>query len=549
MRATLETAPSENHDSYMNRLDYLSPAEQQAEMMAEKERYFSLYSNEVEEEMYKGEIASSCRHDSFYLLFYISEEKLKRELANSNQVPFSYDDVNPKEIPTVPPEPDDNDSTPFTPSVKLDLPVDMEIPPTLKLNQIIEKTAKFIASQGPQMEILLKTKQASNPQFDFLNHNGQYNSYYKHILGMMKAATYPWKEVEVKSEENSQDAVDYRIKSSSPTPPLSAIVIPKMVFKPSADCTYTQLISKITKAPIAEIEKQKKQENETENATNGSAAVEVKKPLFGLVHYSSDSESEEEEEEKVKYTGVIPPSELQLVIDKTAIYVAKNGVDFEETLRKKSDVRFQFLDAGSEYHEYYIFKVNESRGPTALKLPPHEEPTKVSKAPPAPVCFSIKPKEEKSPLKPTVLQLQITSSDDENKEKSPIASEPPRITSVEEELELQVDAMNAEREEKAAKEKLTDKLMSAAREKLGMFPKEKMLQIERKKKAMMFINQMKESNGNSKNGSGKDDEIHSVGDSDDSVKSIPIASSSSAPSKSTRSRSRFVVCSLTHVIA
>lgn len=55
MRATLETAPTESHDSYMNRLDYLSPAEQQAEMMAEKERYFSLYTNEVEEEMYKGE--------------------------------------------------------------------------------------------------------------------------------------------------------------------------------------------------------------------------------------------------------------------------------------------------------------------------------------------------------------------------------------------------------------------------------------------------------------------------------------------------------------
>jgi hypothetical protein len=55
VRATLETAPSENYDSYMNRMDYLSPAEQQAEMMAEKERYFSLYTNEVEEELYKGE--------------------------------------------------------------------------------------------------------------------------------------------------------------------------------------------------------------------------------------------------------------------------------------------------------------------------------------------------------------------------------------------------------------------------------------------------------------------------------------------------------------
>jgi hypothetical protein len=148
--------------------------------------------------------------------------------------------------------------------VKLDLPADMEIPPSLKLNQIIEKTAKFISSQGPQMEILLKTKQAGNPQFDFLNHNGQYNSYYKHIQSMMKAGTYPWPEESEKSDENSQDTEEYNTNVSSPAPTTSTIVIPKMVFKPSADCAYTQLISKITKAPIAEIEKQKKQETETE---------------------------------------------------------------------------------------------------------------------------------------------------------------------------------------------------------------------------------------------------------------------------------------------
>lgn len=54
MRATLEAAPVEPHE-YINRLEGLTPAEQQAEMMAEKERYHSLYINEVEEEMYKGE--------------------------------------------------------------------------------------------------------------------------------------------------------------------------------------------------------------------------------------------------------------------------------------------------------------------------------------------------------------------------------------------------------------------------------------------------------------------------------------------------------------
>lgn len=426
------------------------------------------------------------------------EEQQKRDQASNHQVPFNYeDDIGPKESVELQ-EPEENDTTPFIPSVKLDLPVDMQIPPTLKLNQIIEKTAKFISSQGIQMEILLKTKQASNPQFNFLNHDGQLNSYYKHVLGMMKAGTYPWQEILDKSGENSQDSEDFNnlngtTEHSVPAP--VTVVIPKLKFKPSADCAYTQLISKITKAPIAEIEKQQREETKShENGATSSvpcATDIVKKPsgLMGLVHYSSDSESDEEEEKVIVYAGPMPPSELQLVIDKTAMYVAKNGVDFEETLRKKKDARFEFLDKPSEFHQYYIFKVNESRGTSQPLFEEKEKAKEEVKLPPAPVCFSIKPKEDKAPLKPTILQA---SSDDENKEKVlPQVPTPPRITSVEEELEMQVDAMNAEREEKQAKEKLNDKLLNAAREKLGMLPKEKMLQIERKKKALMFINQIK----------------------------------------------------------
>lgn len=468
------------------------------------------------------------------------------------------------------PDPEENDTTPFTPSVRLDLPVDMEIPTTLKLNQIIEKTAKFISSQGTQMEILLKTKQASNPQFNFLNHDGQYNSYYKHIMAMMRAGNYPWEDTIDKSEENSQDSEDTKETNgtSSLPAPLNAIVIPKMIFKPSADCAYTQLISRITKAPISEIEKQVKLDNQQHENGNASATVAVvNKPsgLVGLVHYSSDSESEEEIETPptLVYSGILPPSELQLVIDKTALYVAKNGTDFEETLRKKQDARFQFLELTNEFHEYYMFKVNEGRithnllpvittKPSVDEAKPKEE-EKVPKPPAAPVCFSIKAKEEKPQLKTPI--LLIASSDDETK--MPATPDPPKIVSlVEEELERQVDAMNSEREEKLAKERLNDKLVNAAREKLGMLPKEKILQIERKKKALMFINQIKGEIFSNTNGqpfgnslangveeADKEDEIinltHYGDDSDDSVKSIPMTTSP-AHVVSRRSRSRSV---------
>lgn len=39
---------------YQNRLEGLTAAEQKAEQLCEEERYYSLYNNEVEEEMYQG---------------------------------------------------------------------------------------------------------------------------------------------------------------------------------------------------------------------------------------------------------------------------------------------------------------------------------------------------------------------------------------------------------------------------------------------------------------------------------------------------------------
>lgn len=115
---------------------------------------------------------------------------MKREQTEMySQVAFSYDAIGPQESSATTAaiqEPEESDLTPFTPSVRLDLPADMEFPTTLKLNQIIEKTAKFISSQGLQMEILLKTKQASNPQFNFFNIDGKYNGYYKvRLIGVV----------------------------------------------------------------------------------------------------------------------------------------------------------------------------------------------------------------------------------------------------------------------------------------------------------------------------------------------------------------------------
>lgn len=56
VRATIsDITPYETSSTVgINRFDGLSESEKQAEMLAEEERYYSLYRNEVEEELYKG---------------------------------------------------------------------------------------------------------------------------------------------------------------------------------------------------------------------------------------------------------------------------------------------------------------------------------------------------------------------------------------------------------------------------------------------------------------------------------------------------------------
>ena len=55
---------------------------------------------------------------------------------------------------------------------------------------MIEKTASFVSTSGLQMEIVLKTKQAKNSQFDFLKYDHYLNPYYRHLIIMIKTGKY-----------------------------------------------------------------------------------------------------------------------------------------------------------------------------------------------------------------------------------------------------------------------------------------------------------------------------------------------------------------------
>ncbi|XP_024061515.1 splicing factor, suppressor of white-apricot homolog isoform X3 [Terrapene carolina triunguis] len=244
-----------------------------------------------------------------------------------------------------------------------------------------------------------------------------------------------------------------------------------------------------------------------------------------------------------------PPPDIQPVIDKLAEYVARNGIKFETSVRAKNDLRFEFLQPWHQYNPYYEFKkqfflqkessdssqgvslsedvpadtASDTQGETQF-LDDHtsedasemgapgirkDSPVsktisdgKLVKASFAPISFAIKAKEnDLLPLEKNRVKLDDDSDEEEEegKEGQENASSSSNInptlaapcTAVE---EKKPQLTQEELEAKQAKQKLEDRLAAAAREKLAQASKEskeKQLQAERKRKAALFLQTLK----------------------------------------------------------
>lgn len=244
-----------------------------------------------------------------------------------------------------------------------------------------------------------------------------------------------------------------------------------------------------------------------------------------------------------------PPPDIQPVIDKLAEYVARNGLKFETSVRAKNDQRFEFLQPWHQYNAYYEFKKqlflqkeggeNTQAVSAPEEAPAESAPEKVSdvgedsvsedtadmggrgsaggkkeasssktvtdgklvKASFAPISFAIKAKEnDLLPLEKNRVKLDDDSDDDEESKEgqescssaantNPAAA-PPCVVVEEKRPQLTQEELEA----KQAKQKLEDRLAAAAREKLAQASKEskeKQLQAERKRKAALFLQTLK----------------------------------------------------------
>ncbi|XP_077398360.1 splicing factor, suppressor of white-apricot homolog isoform X2 [Vanacampus margaritifer] len=204
-----------------------------------------------------------------------------------------------------------------------------------------------------------------------------------------------------------------------------------------------------------------------------------------------------------------PPVDIQAVIDKLAEYVVRNGLKFESSVRAKNDPRFDFLQSWHQYNTYYEYKKNYFMQKEGKSLPEMGEgenlhldesgsDSKTNKASFAPICFAIKPKEtEMLPLEKNRVRLDDDSDEDKLLESERlqgvvgdgselVEKQPPPVSAPEEKRCLSLQELEA----KQAKQKLEDRLAAAAREKLAQAckeSKEKQLQAERKRKAALFL--------------------------------------------------------------
>ncbi|XP_003792924.1 splicing factor, suppressor of white-apricot homolog isoform X2 [Otolemur garnettii] len=191
--------------STWNRDYQLSEEEARIDALCDEERYLALHTDLLEEE---------ARQEEEY-------KRLSEALAEDgsyNAVGFTYgsDYYDPSE-PTEEEEPSkqreknetenlEENEEPFIAPLGLNVPSDVELPPTAKMHAIIERTANFVCKQGAQFEIMLKAKQARNSQFDFLRFDHYLNPYYKFIQKAMKEGRYTVL-AENKTEEKKKSGV------------------------------------------------------------------------------------------------------------------------------------------------------------------------------------------------------------------------------------------------------------------------------------------------------------------------------------------------------
>ncbi|GIY09619.1 hypothetical protein CEXT_122111 [Caerostris extrusa] len=305
------------------------------EKMCDEERYRSLRSDVSEELLYQ-------------------EEELKRLRAAVasdgayHEIAFTYDDPETDKYVEPPPKVEEPEDELYEVPGGLTVPKGMEVPSNMKIHTIIEKTAVFVSQQGGQMEIIIKMKQGTNPLFAFMNLDNPLYPYYKHLVKVIKSGAYKPIPTERKTKSEDEDDDGHYLHPSLMSGRQEDVLkVPNLNFRRSHDDSYSVL--------VRNLQQHRKDDTASPQQDSGNNSNEESENTT-----SSDEENSELKQNSEAFELIIipPPPDLQPVIDKMAVYVAKNGEDFETIVKSKKDGRFEFLNPQHKYYQYYIKQRN-----------------------------------------------------------------------------------------------------------------------------------------------------------------------------------------------
>ncbi|RCN43862.1 surp module [Ancylostoma caninum] len=328
----------------------------------------------------------------------------------------------------------DSESEPFEPPPGIKLPLGLAVPDNQKQNHIIERTALFVVTKGPQMEIVIKAKQRNNTeQFGFLEFDHVLHPYYKYLSKLIREKKYTpnlskhakgaaqqtsdastsGTNGEKKSSalaaiaENESDSDDsdcelhpsllsgYRKQTRSPDlidaadnvagprrRPASPSPPPVTAHRHDYDMSksndiYASLFKSLKQVSTEREEAVKRQKEQ----------LEIKKHIMASAPPPPD---EEYRAWWLSFYGtpcpysspqpmVPPPPDLQPIIASYAEFVARHGAEAEMDLRDRVDLQLHFMHPSSHHFSYYQHLVRMCQWELAQKL--QEEPTTMEQIP------------------------------------------------------------------------------------------------------------------------------------------------------------------------
>ncbi|KAK6744577.1 hypothetical protein RB195_011351 [Necator americanus] len=328
----------------------------------------------------------------------------------------------------------DSESEPFEPPPGIKLPLGLVVPDNQKQNHIIERTALFVVTKGPQMEIVIKAKQRNNTeQFGFLEFDNILHPYYKYLSKLIREKKYT-PNLSKHSKDTQQDQTSHgsapgtngqksnaltalaaqsdsdsddsdcelhpslisgyqkrnrspdlidaaenaagpRRRPSSPSPPPVTAHRHDYDMNKSNDI-YASLFKSLKQVSTEREEAEKRQIEQ----------LEIKKHIIASAPPPPD---EEYRAWWLSFYGtpcpfsspqpmVPPPPDLQPVIASYAEFVARHGAEAEMELRDRVDLQLHFMHPSSHHFSYYQHLVRMCQWELSQKM--LEEPASVEQA-------------------------------------------------------------------------------------------------------------------------------------------------------------------------